>query len=148
MELRRFTADDWPWVQTWFRDPVLDRELGPMDTDWLDAVLSETHGVQFVATIGGEPVALVGCVWARAPGEPHGITDLAVAPGRQRQGIGSAAIDLVLGWPHHPPCDHWIAFVSPSNHAAASFLASNGWRNGGTAGNAMIRFIKPSPSRP
>jgi hypothetical protein len=50
----------------WFskvRDTLLDRELGPMDTDWLDAVFAESNGVPLVASIQREPVGLIGCVW-------------------------------------------------------------------------------------
>jgi hypothetical protein len=63
MQLREFVVDDWSWVQEWFQDLLLDRELGPMDIDWLDAVLAERNGVQLVATVEGRPVVLIGCVW-------------------------------------------------------------------------------------
>ncbi len=62
---REFLADDWPWVQEWFQDPLLNRELGPMDQEWLEAIIAEDNGVQLVVSTGGEPVALLGCVWVR-----------------------------------------------------------------------------------
>lgn len=148
MELRVFSAGDWPWVQDWFRDPILDRELGPMDTDWLDAVLSERDGVQLVAIIQARPVALVGCVWGHQPDGLHGVTDVAVAPGMQRRGIGSRALDLVLEWPGHPPSRGWMAVVNPLNVVARSFLTKQGWQEGAPQEGGMIRFEKHCPLGP
>lgn len=116
-----------------------------MDADWLDAVLSETNGTQLVATIDGEPVALIGCIWATGPGEPYVITDVAVTPARRRQGIGGLAVDLVLYWPGHPPVDRWVAYVSRTNTAAAIFLMANEWRSEGLAENGMLSFTRQSP---
>ncbi len=42
MELvfRRFQQTDYPEYAAWFVDAELDRQLGPMDQAWLDAVLA------------------------------------------------------------------------------------------------------------
>lgn len=113
-----------------------------MDTEWFEAVLSERDGVQLVATIRSKPVALIGCVWGRQPGDPHGITDVAVSPEMQRQGIGSRALDLVLACPGHPRSRGWVAFVNPRNVAAYSFLTGLGREECGLQDAGMIRFEK------
>ena len=141
MELRKFSADDWIWVQEWFRDPLLDRELGPMDTDWLEAVLAESNGVQFVATIQSEPVCLIGCVWGNDQHPSHFITDIAVAPSLRGQGLASPILQQVLDWPGHPPIAKWTAFVNPRNAAAQSLLRKCLWQEVGTS-DGMIQFEK------
>ncbi|WP_455296968.1 hypothetical protein [Brucella pituitosa] len=46
MKLREFVAGDWSWLQEWFKDKLLNRELGPMDAEWLEAVVAERNGVR------------------------------------------------------------------------------------------------------
>ena len=47
LEFRRFQEEDYPEYASWFTDPELNRRLGPIDQDWLEAVLceSESEGV-------------------------------------------------------------------------------------------------------
>lgn len=143
MELRTFSLDDWPWVQEWFQDALLDRELGPMDTDWLDAVLAERNGIQLVATTEDRPVALIGCAWGSDQDQSHYITDIAVAPFMRGQGVGTQALELVTAWPGHPPIGKWTAFVNPRNIPAQSLLRKNNWQAVGVS-DGMITFERPS----
>lgn len=139
MEFRLFTADDWSWVQEWFKDAVLDRELGPMDRDWLDAVLTERNGVQLVAIIEGRPVALVGCLWGNDEHPSHYITDIAVAPELRGQGLAVRTLQGVLAWPGHRPMDRWTAFVNPRNVAAQTLLRKCRWQEVGMS-DGMLKF--------
>lgn len=141
MELRKFAAGDWSWVQEWFRDPLLDRELGPIDTDWLEAVLAETNGVQLVAVMQKEPVALIGCSWGDDQHPSHFITDIAVAPNLRGQGLAFRVLQQVLDWPHHPPIAKWTAFVNPRNPGAKSLLRKCRWHEVGIS-DGMIQFEK------
>lgn len=141
MELRLFSADDWSWVREWFQDGLLDRELGPMDTEWLDAVLTERNGVQMVVTIRAEPVALVGCLWGTDQHPSHYITDIAVAPRLRGQGLASQALQQVIAWPGHPPIAKWTAFVNPRNSSAQSLLRKNLWKQVGMS-DGMMQFEK------
>lgn len=112
-----------------------------MDTDWLDAVLAETNGVQLVTTIQSEPVALTGCIWGNDQHPSHCITDIAVLPALRGQGLASRVLEQVLDWPGHPPVDKWTAFVNPRNAEAHSLLRKCLWHEVGTS-NGMIRFEK------
>lgn len=141
MELREFSLDDWPWVLEWFQDAILNRELGPMDTDWLDAVLAERNGVQLVAMREGQPVALIGCAWGLDQDQSHYITNIAVAPSMRGQGVGMQALDLVMAWPGHPPAVKWTAFVNPRNTPAQSLLRKSEWQAIGVS-DGMIAFEK------
>ncbi|GEB16877.1 hypothetical protein SAMN05421671_3251 [Pimelobacter simplex] len=81
-DARPLVRADWAWVQAWFTDATLDRELGPLDEEWLEHVLADQEGVELVVTdCGGAAVALVGVAWD-PDGATHGITDLAVDPAR------------------------------------------------------------------
>ncbi len=143
--VRRMVRNDWSWVQAWFEDPVLDRELGPLDEEWLEHVLTDDGGVQLVVEApSGEPFALVGCVWD-ADGLEHGITDIAVDPMRRGQGLGRDAVDAVLRWHGHPATARWIAFVDPENTPAFGFFTALGWTYTGRD-DLMERFVRePSP---
>ena len=136
---RRMVRDDWPWIRSWFEDPVLDRELGPLDEEWLEHVLADMDGVQLVVLEGSEPVALIGCVWDPDRVE-HGIADIAVDPAKRGVGLGRAAVDAVLAWPGHPGSARWLAFVDPENSEAFQFFTALGWTHTGRD-DLMERFV-------
>ncbi|SCK55179.1 Acetyltransferases [Variovorax sp. HW608] len=137
--------EDWAWISEWFRDPVLDRELGPLDGEWLEYVLARTEGVELVLRgADGRPAALLGCVWDSA-GVEHGITDIAVDPARRGQGLGRLAVEAALAWPEHPPAERWIAFVDPENRAAFGFFTALGWDHEGC--DALMERFAWSPAR-
>lgn len=145
LTVRRLTREDWPWIRSWFEDPVLDRELGPLDEEWLEHVLADIEGVQLVVMDEGEPVALVGCVWD-LDGVEHGITDIAVDPSKRGVGLGSDAVDAMLAWPGHPESARWLAFVDPENSEAFRFFQALGWTHTGRD-DLMERFVfGPGPA--
>lgn len=138
--IRPMTRDDWSWIQSWYQDEAIDRELGPVDDEWLEHVLTAEDGMQFVVEEEHRPAALIGCVWDPR-GIEHGITDIAVDPERRGTGIGRRAIEAALAWPGHPPTARWIAFVDPENPAAHRFFTALGWRAEGLDDN-MHRFSR------
>lgn len=139
LRVRPMARSDWRWISDWFRDPELDRRLGPIDDEWLEHVLSDHDGVQLVvADHQGQPAALVGCVWDRS-GDEHAITDLAVHPRRRRSGLGRQAVTATIAWAGHPPARRWIAFVEVDNPPAFEFFSAIGWRHQGLD-DGMHRF--------
>lgn len=138
LTVRTMTRDDWSWVAEWFQDDVLDRELGPLDEDWLEHVLTDESGVQLVVTDRTRPAALIGCAWDPHNVE-HAITDIAVDPLRRGAGLGRRALDAVIAWPLHPPARRWIAFVDRDNAAAHRFFTAIAWRDDGVDDD-MHRF--------
>ncbi|HEX2840042.1 GNAT family N-acetyltransferase [Hyphomicrobium sp.] len=103
MDVRRITREDWPWIQRWFEDERLNKELGPLDEAWLDHVLRAEDGVQLVAVEDDAPVAVIGCVWSPEAGGLHGITDIAVRLVSRGTGLGPWALAAVVRWDGHPP---------------------------------------------
>lgn len=146
LAIRRMVRGDWTWIAAWFADPVLDRELGPLDDDWLEYVLAEAEGAQLVLSDADGPVALVGCVWD-PDGIEHGITDIAVDPARRGERIGRRAVDAVVAWPGHPAGERWVAFVDPENLAAFRFFTALGWRHEGRD-DLMERFVREAARGP
>jgi len=58
-ELKQFQPEYFAEYASWFVDPELNRQLGPMDPAWLEVVLSqpESAGVTWAAFRGMELVA-------------------------------------------------------------------------------------------
>lgn len=147
ISVRPIERTDWQWISDWFTDETLDRELGPLDAEWLAYVLAETQGAQLVCLDhADEPVALIGCVWD-PEGEEHGITDLAVNPHRRGEGIGRSALAAALAWEEHPPARQWVAFVDLENEPAKRFFAAIGWTHEGRDDDDMERFVLSGGAR-
>ena len=47
IDCRKFNIDDFPIYQSWFRDPELNQQLGPMDETWLKHIISDKTGAQY-----------------------------------------------------------------------------------------------------
>ena len=125
--VRRVNRTDWDWIASWYRDPELDRRLGPMDESWLEHVLADDSGAQLVVEDDtGTPVALVGCVWDPS-GAGHVISDLAVAPALRGRGVGRHALAVAQHWQGHPETRCWTAFVDDDNGGAFAFFSAIDW---------------------
>jgi GNAT superfamily N-acetyltransferase len=146
LTLRHIAKTDWSWLEEWFRDPWLNRDLGPMDRDWLAHVLEDRGGVQLVAETGVGPAALIGVTWAERGRPYHVVTDLAVAPAQRRKGVGRASLTACLAWDGHPPTQHWRGYVARQNPAPAHLLATMGWTEIAPMG-ALRSFQWASPAR-
>lgn len=138
--LRRVFRTDWAWISAWFEDEWLNRELGPMDEEWLEHVLSDKDGVELVAQDSARPVGLVGIKWATLKNPCHGVTDLAINPSMRRQGLGRAVLSAAMNWHGHPNTDKWVAYVDSNNKPPAALLKSLGWAETSSENN-MRKFV-------
>jgi len=144
MELRPFLKEDFDTYCTWYADPDLNRELGPMDNEWLEYVLNESPPKEFSFFEDGSLVAVIGTE-APETGEDSTwyITAIAVNPAMKRKGIGKRALQLLLE--HHSARDNppkaWIAWVSLNNSVAKFFFTELGWSGAvKTDANDMYQF--------
>ncbi|WP_448682486.1 GNAT family N-acetyltransferase [Pseudomonas nicosulfuronedens] len=128
MQIRPFQADDIPSYESWFDDPLLDAQLGPMDRYWLKQVLNDAEKAEYSILRGDLLVAVVG-VCLPTPAHPYYfVTDLAVRPALRGSGIGRAVMTLVMSRPELQGSPMWRASVKPDNPAALAFLIKLGWR--------------------
>lgn len=129
--LRPFLASDCPEYLSWFRDPELDRQLGPMDEAWLAHVLAARDAVQLAAVGAEELLAVVGVHFATSEFPWLYLTDFAVRPNLRRTGIGRIVLARLLGWPEFAAVAQWRTGVLAGNPAALLYFERAGWRRTG-----------------
>ena len=98
LEFRRFQQENYPEYAAWFVDAELNRRLGPMDQDWLDAVLAmtEDEGVIWAVFRDELLVAVIEITFELQRPQRASITGLATKPQLRRQGIGTAVLTHLL----------------------------------------------------
>lgn len=128
LEFRRFQEKDFQEYASWFADPELDRWLGPMDQEWLEAVLSEkeSEGTTWAVFRDEAFVAVAETVFD-SEGRRAATTALATQPGLRRQGIGAAVLEELLDqYRRKGVCKH-VAFVHEDNRTARRCLERVGF---------------------
>jgi RimJ/RimL family protein N-acetyltransferase len=119
LQFRRFQLEYYPEYASWFVDPELNRQLGPMDKDWLDAVLSEaeSEGVTWAVFRENEMIAVVETFFDLRDQLAVIITGLATKPPFRGQGIGTAVLRMILSYHQHRGITKHIAYISVNNSA-------------------------------
>lgn len=126
LSVRPFVVADFEEYRRWYEDPELNERLGPMDDEWLEAVMADREGAECVCLDNGRMVAVVGLA-VDPEQEAWVISDIAVDPALRRQGLGRRAIEAVLAQPQFDIRSTWLAYVVPDNPAAHHFFTSLGW---------------------
>lgn len=129
LEMKRFQEADYPEYAAWFADPELNRQLGPMGADWLDAILSEpeSEGVTWAVFRDSELVAVVETVFDPQGQWPAAISGVAVKPALRRQGLGVAVLQHVLALHNSRGINEHIAYVAADNLAGRRCLEKVGF---------------------
>ena len=127
LRLRNFTAADYPAYADWFTDEVLNRELGPIDEEWRDYVLSDTTGRQLVLTRGEESIGSAGLQPPDGEHPAYVITDIAVRPDLRRTGVGRDILHLLYREFQLDPGQYWLCFINRENWSARKFFERQGW---------------------
>ena len=129
LEFRWFQKDDFSEYAGWFSDPELNRWLGPMDEEWLAAVLkeAETDGETWAVFRSVELVAVLETAFHPEQRNLAAITGLAVKPQRKRQGLGKAALAQVLHLHRCRGIRRHLAYVKVDNFAARRCLERVGF---------------------
>ena len=127
LRYQRFDRSHYAAYRRWFASERIRAALYDIDGDWLDFVLHDTTGAEYVAYRGQEMVAVVGILFPQARHSAYVITSIAVAPDRFGQGIGAVVLRDLRELHPLTVGQHWAAFVETQNIAAQRFFTKNGW---------------------
>lgn len=119
LERTQFRREPFGEYASWFADSELDRHLGPMDNEWLEAVLAEPEsaGATWAVFRGAELVAVVETAFDPEQHSCAGIRAVAVKPGLRRHGIGATVLKLILALHKDKGFVEHVAYISVNNHA-------------------------------
>lgn len=126
----RFTADDYPEYKSWFADADLNAHLGPMDQDWLDAVLAERDedGAIWAVFEGETLVAVVEIGFDPRHKLPAVICAIATKPALRRRGIARAVLREAMRQSHARGIREHQCVVEQHNAAARRLVESEGFQ--------------------
>ncbi len=135
---QRFRDATYAEYASWFADPDLNRWLGPMDADWLHAVLSEleSEGVTWAVFQGSELVAVVETRF-----DPHDrcaayLRGLAIRPSLRGQGMGTAVVCQLLDCHAGQGITGHTTFISVHNAGSIRFFERLGFVRSSAPPNA------------
>ena len=141
LEFHEFRREDFKTYQSWFADQFLNDSLGPaVDEEWLNFILGDRTGIQYVVTLNREMVAVVGLVKPKVDFAFWTITDIAVKPALRKQGIASrvvTALSILLKE------TNIVAFVMPENEPAIRLFSSLDWSRDLDDSSKMWKFTMP-----
>lgn len=129
LEFSRFKRKYYREYVAWFSDQELNRQLGPMDEAWLEAVLSmpEAEGVIWAVFRAKEMIAVVETVTDPQQVLPAVITGIAVKPALRRQGIGSAVLEHIFRQHERQGILEHFAYISVNNMPSRRFFEKAGF---------------------
>lgn len=130
LEMKRFQWEFYADYAAWFSDAELNRQLGPMDEDWLESVLNEpvSEGGTWAVFQSSELVAVIETSFDSQGQLPAGIRAIAVKPALRQQGIGSAALRQLILLHQANDQSSLVTYISATNHAALRFVLKNGFQ--------------------
>lgn len=115
---------------------------GTRDLQWIEAAYLERGGEFLVAEVGGELVAMGGLAVDDAVGE---LFRIAVAPGHQREGYGSALVDALERAARERGVERLVLTTARRQDAAVRFYRARGYAETDRErydGYELIRFEK------
>ena len=139
--IRPFEKADYNTYLKWFEDEKIKDALYDIDKEWLNHILKDKSGTEYVVLDGETRIAVVGLEFPSSDFASYTITNIAVNPKLFRNGIGSQILEIL--YQKHPlkPSESWVAFVEEKNEIARSFFLKQGWINEDVE-DGMIKFRK------
>ncbi len=141
-----FSRAHYDTYRQWFEDTDLNKQLGPIDEEWLMHVLQEEDGQQYAVFHDNVMVGVIGVKHPFGAYNQLTITDIAVQPKMKGKGIGSAILSELS---HQYPGierNRWVAYVALSNSPAMAFFIKNKWVQikDREVADDMIKFVPES----
>ena len=129
LHYERFKREYYQEYAAWFADPELSCRLGPMDEDWLTAVLSQKaeDGITWAVFSDKKLVSVVEIVFDKRPASQAAITAIAVKPSRRRQGLARAILQQLLEDHHRKGILRHLVYVHHTNEAAQNLFKGLGF---------------------
>lgn len=144
LKFESFKKEHFETYKNWFKNDVIKEALYFIDEEWLEYVLKDTKGIEYVVLLNDEILAVVGIEFPSEDEKYYGITNLAINPTKFRKGYGSAILKEL--YKIHPleKNEAWLAFVEYDNISAKLFFEKNGWTEISCDSNKeeMYRFEK------
>jgi len=131
LSFTRFQCEHFAEYASWFSDPELNKELGPVvDEEWLSAILSQTaeEGETWAIFLETEMVGVVNATFDPEKKLPAGITEIAIKPDRRRQGLAKAALMELLADHHQRGIVSHVAYIKMTNQASRKLFEGLGFR--------------------
>ncbi|MCA9370834.1 MAG: GNAT family N-acetyltransferase [Candidatus Peregrinibacteria bacterium] len=123
----KFKEEDFTEYKSWYKDNLLNKELGPMDDEWLEHALKERNGQQYSVFQEGKLIAVVGMMFPIEGYPDLYLTDFAIKPDSRYQGIGSEVLKELIRLHPLKSGQSWKAVVNVRNTKAAAFFKKHGW---------------------
>ena len=129
LEFKRFQKEYFSEYALWFVDTELNRQLGPMDQEWLDSVLaqSEAEGITWAVFRDEELIAVIENAFHVDEASQVTITALATKPAYRRQGIGTAVLQQLFSINDNKGIRQHIAYIHVRNVAARRCMEGVGF---------------------
>jgi len=129
LAFKKFQQAYYPEYAAWFVDPELNRRLGPMDQEWLHAVLAEpeAEGITWAVFRDDELVAVIETVFDPDDQRSAVIMATAVKPTLRRQGLGTAVLQRLLAMHQTKSIDAHLAYVAQDNESARRLIEQVGF---------------------
>lgn len=125
--IRKFTAQDFPIYKKWFSDQTLQETLGHVDDEWLNHILKDQEGYEFVILDNQKLVAVIGVVLPTQKNPITVITNIAVDPKEKGKGYGTIALQKVMEEIGTTAGGIWAAYVSQNNVEGQHFFDKQKW---------------------
>ncbi len=141
----KFSKQFYPTYKSWFEYPSIAKTLGHIDEEWLNFILKDKNGTELaLINTSGQLLGVIGLVFPTAQHNYYVITNLAVSPKLQNQGIGTTILNLLNTKYRCSDQQYWLTFIAIDNKPAQAFFAKNGWISMGQEGE-LLRYqqIKP-----
>ena len=127
IQYHKFRESYFPIYRSWFTDAELNKQLGPLDENWLDYILTDTTGDQFCFTHFDDLIAVAGIYFSTQDHPYNVVTDIAVRPDLRRRGLGCLILKLLPSMVREGGAQDWRANINPNNTAAIQLFEKSGW---------------------
>ena len=135
LEFKIIQKKDFPEYLSWFQDPDLNKQLGPLkeDDEWFTYVLNEQNrlteydGCTYSIFQNKKLVSVIGIAYPDGEDPTYTITSIAVKPILRSRGIGRRILKKLMTLHPLKKGQYWKAHVDEKNPKAKLFFENNGW---------------------